>query len=192
MRLRETPACSSHGPVARVGVASRKYGFAYHGTTASIARAALTEGLLPRSVSGAPGNWAETPSRADHIYLTTLYAPYFAQAASRGSHEFGIVEVDLSCLSPDNLFPDEDYIEQVYRNEIIRGTGITDLSERTVLVRDHLERFQSRWAESMERLGNLSHREPIPPEAITRVSIVDATLCTHTWRSWPWIPRSLC
>lgn len=54
----------------------------YHGTTEAVARAALAQGLAPRALTRAKGNWDKHPSNPHAVYLTTAYAGYFAACAS--------------------------------------------------------------------------------------------------------------
>ncbi len=143
--------------------------FLYHGTSETIARQALTRGLLPRNLSGVESVWEDFPSSPDYVYITTAYAPYFALHAS--DDRVGIVEIDLDCLDPDELYPDEDFLEQVTHGKG-PAPGLT-MEERTGWYRDNLMNFQHHWADSLDGLGNAAHYGAIPASAITRVSIYD-------------------
>lgn len=151
----------------------------YHGTSESVARRALVEGLLPRSASGDEGHWEACPSNPDLVYLTVAYAPYFATAATEGDERWGIVEVDSDLLNEHRLLPDEDFLEQASRGQdlaAVLGDGFPEgdyMTERTEWFREHLWAFQHLWRKSIEGLGNCAHAGAIPPEAITRVSIFD-------------------
>jgi len=144
--------------------------FLYHGTSETIARQALTQGLLPRDFSGVESVWSDCPSCPDYVYLTTAYAPYFALNAS--DDKLGIVEIDLDCLDPDELYPDEDFLEQATRGKGPAPEGLT-MEERTEWFRDNLVNFQRYWADSLDGLGNAAHYGAIPASAITRISIYD-------------------
>lgn len=130
----------------------------YHGTSEAVARAALTDGLLPREESGIESLWEECPSREDLVYLTVAYAGYFAAHAGGGGR-WGIVEVDTDLLpeGEDLLVPDED----------------EGMAERTRWFRDRLGMFAHLWMKSVEGLGNCAHEGAIPPEAITRVTLFE-------------------
>jgi hypothetical protein len=151
----------------------------YHGTSASIARQALVEGLLPRSESGAEGHWEDCPSNPDLVYLTAAYAPYFAMTATEGDELWGIVEVDTDLLDEYDLLPDEDYLEQASRGQdlaAVFGDGFPEgnyMTERTEWFRERLHLFAHLWRKSIEGLGNCAHDGAIPPEAITRVAVFD-------------------
>ena len=145
--------------------------FLYHGTSETIARQALTRGLLPRNLSGVESVWDDYPSNPEFVYVTTAYAPYFALHAA-GDSKLGIVEIDLDCLDPDELYPDEDFLEQVTQGKGPAPKGLT-MEGRTNWYRDNLMNFQHHWADSLDGLGNAAHYGGIPASAITRISIYD-------------------
>lgn len=145
----------------------------YHGTDAETARLILEQGILPRSRTG-KSQW-NTPSHPEHVYLTRYYAGYFGYQASDGG-PIGIIEVDLDQLDPACLYPDEDFVEQT-----LRAMGTLDpeiagdefLRARTLAIRHEIEQYQTLWEASLDGLGNVAHRGPIPPSAITRISLYD-------------------
>jgi len=152
----------------------------YHGTTATVARKAITEGLLPRFFTGNEGNWKATiESSVDRVYLTSAYAPYFAMAATNENEDlWGIVEIDVDRLSEVFMLPDEDYLEQATRSgdkafldNISPKLWMMDTYARTAWFRDRAVRFHHMWKESIKRLGNCAYAGVIPPEAITRIVI---------------------
>jgi len=154
----------------------------YHGTSEAVARLAMTEGLRPRSERGdAESVWTEHPSSADHVYLTTAYAPYFAQAAldiGGSGGRMAIIEIDTDLLpdGEDSLVPDEDWLEQATRGQEIPdewSLPADDMAARTAWFRDRLYWFAHLWDKSIEGLGNCAHEGTIPPDAITRVSFID-------------------
>lgn len=139
----------------------------YHGTTADVARRALTEGLQPRGVLNKDSLW-DCESRPDAVYLTAAYAGYFAAHAS-DDQPWGIIEVDTDKL-PGTLIPDEDWLEQATRGQdVVDGT----MEERTAVFRDCLLGFSHLWEHSVNGIGNCAHVGIIPPEAITRVTVYD-------------------
>ena len=161
----------------------------YHGTSERIAKLALKDGLLPRSMSGVVSHWEDNPSSESHIYLSTAYAAYFAMIATDSEQDgrWAILEIDTDKL-PDGgayLVPDEDFLEQVSRgqdlSEVAEALGgdteawSGSMEERTKWFRENLDAFAHLWEDSVERLGNCAHEGLIPPEAITRVSYVESS-----------------
>jgi hypothetical protein len=155
----------------------------YHGTREGNVAQILKEGLLPRGRTEAESNWKiESNPRA--IYLTTDYAGFFAARACKEKDErWALVEVDTELLTQSLLAPDEDWLEQDSRGSV---TGLpTDtmdsMEERTAWFQSRIEQVMGilglGWRESLEGLGNCSYYARIPPEAITRVSLVDMTKC---------------
>ena len=154
----------------------------YHGTTETIAKEVLEEGLLPRGMDRA-GNWGHTvDSRTDAIYLSDIYSVYFAQHslsikkldAVRGA----ILEVPIGGLDLDLLMPDEDFLEQASRESDIPGVPNADEStmlKRTEFFRSvaHTDDWRMYWPKSIEALGTVSHLGSIPKEAISRVAFID-------------------
>jgi hypothetical protein len=137
----------------------------------------MSEGLKPRGDTGAEGNWEHTiGSCAEGVYLTCAYAPYFANQATSTDGLWGIVEVDLDELDEDDLRPDEDFLEQATRGQLVPGLGGPPIpqgtmEERTEWFRERLGNFAHHWEDSLNGLGSVMHMGPIPPEAVTRVSL---------------------
>lgn len=168
----------------------------YHGTAGEVARAALTRGLSPRAISGHEGNWPDQASCPDLVYLTTVYAPYFAASAEGVDEErmeagdienalanrrWGLVEVETDRLDEWCLRPDEDFMEQATRRSqaICPYRSIPrdeeQIKRRTDWYRDRLEYCRSYWRQSVEGLGNCAYHGVIPARAVTRVAIYDPT-----------------
>ncbi len=139
----------------------------YHGTTEAVARGAFTHGLRPRG--RAAGNWT-LPSNAKTVYLTDVYAGYFAANATGGGR-WGLVEIDVNRLEQSRLQPDEDWCEQAMRGHPGQPTG--NLRERTLWWRRRAHLYAGQWRASLEGLGTIGHRGTIPGSAVTRVAIFD-------------------
>lgn len=160
----------------------------YHGTTEAVACRALRDGLLPRIAHGR-SNWGHgitTESNPSLVYMTSVYAPYFGLQAIdcadiKAGFKIGIVEIETDMLQERWMRPDEDFIEQVTRNENdtkrlgIKGVG---MAERTKWVRNHIDQFSGMWKLSVEHLGNCAHKGQLPAHAITRVSICQISAST--------------
>lgn len=137
----------------------------YHGTRGSNIPSILRDGIIPMGKT----NWPEFPSAPGFVYLTSVYAPYFAGCVS-DDEPWGIVEIDLGKLDTENLYPDEDFIEQATRGSGVHGApgGIKD---RTEFFRDKILEYRSSWPASLQFMGVCSYRGTIPAKAITRSSI---------------------
>lgn len=154
----------------------------YHGTTGTVARLALTEGLKPRGDTGVKGNWESNPSNTELVYLSVAYAPYFAMCActdtATDEEDMGIVVVDTDRLSPHLMRPDEDFLEQVTRMGAELPEWLQEelnecatMEERTAYFKNRLAMFGALWEDSVNNLGNAAYEGVIPPEAIVSVSI---------------------
>lgn len=153
----------------------------YHGTSATIAQLSQSDGLAPRIQTGVDSNWKEHPSHSELVYLTTVYAGYFAANASDDDH-WGIVEIDTELLDCDAMRPDEDFLEQASSKEETQAIAeemsdevlpTLDMQGRIEWFKDNIDFFDHLWEESVRRLGTCSHVGLIPPAAITRISIFD-------------------
>lgn len=154
---------------------------AFHGTTLSAARKALTKGLRPRRQTAVEGNWEAHPSIDTHVYLSTLYAPYFAACAGGPDDAPAVLEIDLTALDEPCLMPDEDFIEQAERKwsdawppQFPRPIG-EGMESRMNDIRGRIMAWQGMWPQSLALLGNVAYRGVIPPGAIRR-----AVACTDT------------
>src|SRR5690606_28613164 len=149
----------------------------YHGTSAKALVSIQSKGLLPRlqlSKKKRSGNWDHTiRSRSDCVYLTSVYAPYFAINASGDDNNFVIVEVDTEYLKHDLFLPDEDFIEQATRGHEPKGS----MKERTEYFRDNLFLFGEHWEDSVKHMGTCCYQDRIDPSSITRAVIVNGERC---------------
>lgn len=153
----------------------------YHGTNGAWVGNIKRRGLEPRGLRKTRNNWLRVPHQSNHrcVYLTDSYAPYFAFNATRGrTPACAVVEIDSDRLDEDELFADEDCMEQLGRGkDDVPG----NMSERTLWYRDHQFEMSTAdgdcWRYSLTALGTCSHRGTISPHAITRIA------------SWPHIPN---
>jgi hypothetical protein len=149
----------------------------YHGTSGAFLSDILTNGIKPRGAKGT-NNWKHTVnSNPKCVYLTDSYAPYFAFNAVQGDARCAVIEVDTDLLDDDNLFPDEDFLEQANRG----SDGIDgNMKQRTLHYRKKQFSYNyipgtiqkdliTWWEASLRYLGTCSHRGVIPVSAITRV-----------------------
>lgn len=153
--------------------------FLYHGTSGTVARLSLTEGLRPRG--NKKSNW-HMASGKDRVYLTDAYAPYFASQASQNDDVWGIIKVSTSLLDIQSLVPDEDWLEQVGRGK----DGITgSMAQRTRSYRGKAQRFAHHWPDSLRGLGTCAHLGRIPAEAIAAISL-------FSFKSNPYVGTMAC
>lgn len=148
----------------------------YHGTSAAVGVVARARGLSPRRDVGRQ-NWAHTsPSHPRAVYLTDAYPLYFAVQAANNCRSpqthVAVVEVEADRLP--KLVPDEDVLEQVGRGQDDLPAGWT-MRQRTVWYRNRLDDHAGRgtWEKSLEAMGTCAHLGAVPPEAITRVALVN-------------------
>ncbi len=143
----------------------------YHGTTEASARNALRVGLKPRALTK-KNNWKHSiASRLDSVYLTRLYAVYFAYQAVENDERIGILEIDTNKLDAAKFLPDEDYLEQVTR--LLANDEERDMPRATRKFRRDLPKYAPLWRSSVEELGTCCYRGIIEPDAIMRCAIWD-------------------
>lgn len=159
----------------------------YHGTTERVAKLALTEGLKPRALTGVEGHWKHTvDSNPAHVYLTSVYAPYFACTAAKDGERWAVIEVDTDLLDEERMRPDEDFLEQATRGaKGALGPKSRDMKVRTRWFRKRLEAFAHHWRDSVKGLGTCSYAGELPPEAITRVAVFAPTGYIHMMAADP-------
>lgn len=153
----------------------------YHGTTARVADLALARGLQPRGKKGS-SNWIHSiESNPDTVYLTDVYAPYFAgnalhQEAERGHRDgkMAVIEIANRSYVRDCLVPDEDFLEQATRNnpDVIKKLG-DDMKARTRYFRRTAKDHARMWPDSLKHLGTVGHIGPIGRSSILRVAYID-------------------
>lgn len=142
----------------------------YHGTSLKNLDLILAKGLTPRGRR--KGHW-ETSSHPKAVYLSNAYAPYYAcQAMIKDDHGAVVFEVDMTKIIEWRLHPDEDFLEQVSRNDpkaLLHGES---MRKRTLAYRDKLHEYQPYWEQSIEYLGNCCVMGRIPVSALTRYVII--------------------
>lgn len=153
----------------------------YHGTSAKNLDSILREGIRPRGK--VKGNWKHTIESNSHaVYLTRSYGPYFALQAS-ANYGALILEIETARLNTFRLLPDEDAIEQSTRGK--DGIGGT-MRYRTAYYRRRMNEYADgeAWKVSVKLLGTCCHKGTIPPDAITRATIVPAKHAIELLLNW--------
>ena len=161
----------------------------YHGTRASNVDTILEQGIKPRCETD-QSNWSDSEfeSISDHVYITSTYGIFFGMCSARNTDEnIAVFDIDLNRLNSEQLYPDEDYIEQAIRMGLVeqKWSNNEELSviERTEKVRKNIEQYKNKWDESIDNIGNLAHKKRIPTHAIKRVSVLDTELAPNSFFS---------
>jgi hypothetical protein len=135
----------------------------YHGTSLKALKSILKHGIRPRGSK--KSHWNKCPSRAERVYLTECYAPYFAYCADP---KHGVIlEIDTDKLDQSKMGTDEDIVGQVFAF----GKPKVDLLKVTQEL--DIEQYDPKWQEGLKMMGNCSYKGVIPPEAIIRYIIID-------------------
>lgn len=145
----------------------------YHGTGERHLEHILRIGIVPRGHR--KGNWQHTlTSNSRAVYLTTAYGIHFAKScANTGSERMVILEVDTDLIDANLLAPDEDFLEQATRGDAEFFEAGSDMRKRTMWFCKHaFSVYRKLWVKSLELMGTAGYYGKIPPEAITRVSLI--------------------
>jgi len=150
-------------------VKSRKL---YHGTTASIAKTACSyKGLVPYEIESLCGvSQNIRASTLKNICLTEFYPAFMAFDASYGKDKWGIIEIDVSNLCPEQLLPHEGYlIDKDKSNFISEESRLKKMNQ----LREECIVHKRKWKDSLNDFGFCLYSDIIPISAITRVAIYD-------------------
>ena len=159
----------------------------YHGTSIKNLESILANGLRPRGDS--PGHWEDYPSRPDMVYLTTAY-PFFFGLNTRDDDKTGttrhtklVIEIESTQLDQDLLYPDEDFVVQLFAYHLQKSLSEIHDAMRARLIDisqayDDSDTSQSvlAWEESINALTTCCYRGTIPRKAMTRYCVFDPTL----------------
>ena len=133
----------------------------YHGTAERYLNAILEDGIMPRRMASIDGNWDQTLSRPDMVYLGEAYPIFYALHAADGDKAV-VIEIELDEMDEAFLYPDEDFIWEALKQKVPHPEVIKTLLN-----------YQHHWRDSLERLGNCCHRGVISPDSFTRYCIFD-------------------
>lgn len=159
----------------------------YHGTSAAALPDILQHGIQPRRMRmRTPGNWGHSvPSSPKHVYLTSHHGIHFGKAAARGSADVVVLQVSGLQLNPFKLMPDEDFLEQVSRTQVIdKGLARygSDIHLRTRWFRNRLHQWAGLFNESLQHLGTCAYAGHVPRSAIMRYAAIKYG-CPVYWAS---------
>jgi hypothetical protein len=103
------------------------------------------------------------------VYLTANQG--FAYGRENNEDDTVVVfEVELAALNKRVLYPDEDFIADYLAHQ--PGSGGTYHDLLPTVLKD-ISKYRRFWRESIEGMGSIAHRGPIPVQAITRYCTVD-------------------
>lgn len=129
----------------------------YHGTYSKFKNKILKEGLKPRSLTKYEGNWKESPSIENLIYLTDCYPIYFSVSAINSLEEENLCLFKVK-VNANYLYPDEDFIYQLSKKQ--EETISSEESKKIVYLNKEL------WKGSLKHLGTVSYNKIILPSEI--------------------------
>lgn len=152
----------------------------YHGTSSRYWNDILKFGLRPRKYNK-NSNWDQNfESNPECVYLSSLYAPYFAINACDERDNPILIEVDTNLLKQENMRPDEDFLEQSTRRLSAdkvdtrfhpgMGKEKNSMQVNTLWFRNNLHLFSDLWELSVKKLGNCCYNGIVPVKAITKVT----------------------
>ena len=142
-----------------MGKQKKELGTLYCGTTERIAKLAPVHGLNPQHKP---------------VYLTDVYPGLLAFYASTNDEErFGIVEVDLTHLDPTNFLPCEWYLEAISRQK--KAKSSREHHRQLEAFKKNLDKYQTKWKDSLQRMGICVYDGFISKKCIRRITIYDPT-----------------
>ncbi len=145
----------------------------FHGTDANNIEDILKNGIRPWNEFREQTNWTEIPTHKDMVYLSDVYALYYAEAATNETNDIALFEIDETKLDQQSIFPDEDFIAQVFLDAKNIGEEIPlvfSACDSIIKITELIEPRDYRPMTTACRLnyGNLAYNGTIPPSAITR------------------------
>ncbi len=135
----------------------------YHGTSMKFVKDIMNNGLRPRE--DRKSNF-KCLSRPDHVYLTEVYAGYFAFNACDDGEDWLIIECH-DC-DADLLYPDEDFIwhavRRDWKNEDWQAIGTSidaDIHEQTVALHAVIDDYKDFYTNSLQAMSTVAYRGTI-------------------------------
>ena len=152
----------------------------YHGTSEKNAAKIMEHGILCRNDSGKDKNsYQQSMDKA--VYLTSAYAPFYANKAATMHERWALIEIDTDRLEAHDLFlvPDENFLEQMMLDNVPDSEFFEDFnaletkSDRLKWLGKEIHNFCSLWKSSLDGIGNCAVLGSIPVSCITRVVTMD-------------------
>ncbi len=157
----------------------------YHGTTGSIVRNVLADGLLSRSRTGRASNYdsvtdGSLTSHKEFVYLGTknalshaLFVAYDDNDRTKKYAPAMVVKVLFERLDQTTFYPDEDYLRDEARRLKLPETNLPDPQFREI-ARNAVKAHKEFWVDSLVN-GNhpgISVLHVVPVSAIAAISLV--------------------
>jgi hypothetical protein len=134
----------------------KDYASLYCGTTERVAKLAPVVGINPGRES---------------VYLSDVYPGLLAfYASTKGNDRFGIIEVETAFLDSTNFLPCEWFLDQISRQKV---KTTREHTRRLETFRKNLQKYRSKWRDSLQKTGILVYDGFIAKKAIRRISIYD-------------------
>jgi hypothetical protein len=134
----------------------KEFASLYCGTTERVAKLAPVVGVNPGR---------------EPVYLSDVYPGLLAFFAStKGNDRFGIIDVETVFLDATNFLPSEWFLDQISRQKVKTSREHT---RRIEAFRKNLQKYRSKWRDSLQKTGVVVYDGFIPKKAIRRISIYD-------------------
>lgn len=138
----------------------------HHATTQEFAEHIKSDGIVPRK--GTKGNWwTNVPGNSELVYFNNHYISnefHMARACIANNTLNGaVVYVDTDKLDEKNLRVDENFLDFERRGTYINGDIEERIGDRELALSD------TRWEESVKKVGNCSYFGTVPKEAVVDI-----------------------
>lgn len=156
-------------PKSKEAKTTKKKNVAYLGTTESIAKLAPHGGIEPHQLPPHSSHYDDV-NGGKWVYLSSVYAGYFALDAAGRDRRWGVVEVDLNKLCQNGFLPYEGYLADRSRKKI------SDDDARKKLMagyRKDMGSKKEKWKDSLDECGVVLYAAKIPADAVNKVAIYD-------------------
>ena len=160
--------------------------YLYHGTSSSALKEIRKTGFLyPRKkIAGiGKGNFGNMPSAENNVYLTSVYAPYFAMCATKDDDKAVVLRIDTEKLDQESFIADEDAIEQAARGKEQISQKEMVQRTKTAIAKAHYLAFKKIFTavDSLNTLGNCAYSGAIKTDAINDLVVLNTNKVVLFW-----------
>lgn len=140
----------------------------YHGTLASLSPAIQREGLKPRGRRPSHDEYMQSASLPKFVYFTSKFeraVEHACRISERTADGAGIVvlELELHALVPKKIYPDEDYLSEVWNSDFLDWTLKEQLK--------YMERHRDDWEESLNDYSIIAYKGEVPASALSQCRV---------------------